>query len=569
MGSPVLAAEQLYAQYSFLELSLPVAELEAYARDGTLSDTLATYADYLQPQQLQQLRAVLTTQLNLTPQTLSSLLSTPVGKVLLDRASTIIQSPSEGSSPEALHTALLAAAADPEGLTPISLMRHFPDAGIQIDLTEGIALFQSVEALMQQTEAAVTLVQQRAMTVSEAPSSEATAAHGAPLQTLKQSGSYTWDTLTFTLTDRTPKRLQLTGKARRFPVDLYIPERPEPAPVLVISHGFSADRSTYASFARHLASHGFAVAVPEHPGSSAQRVQAWLAGQIEEQPQALEFLDRPLDVTFLLDELERRSARRPKLKGRLNLEQVGIFGHSFGGYTALALGGGTLNFSTLRQDCGPQVKQTLNVSQILQCQVLELPQENYDLADARVKAVLAVSPMTRSIFGQQGLEQVKQPVMMLSASMDTVTPSLLEQIQPFTWLPNKHKYLVVIKSASHFSTSDAIPDEEIVWKLPPALVGPSPSVARGYLKVLGTAFFQTHLLGSPKTTLSAVNQLSDPSLPLSMVRQLSAQDLVPILEQLALTSSSSTIPENQLLTESRGMHLDYGTGTPKSAIVRP
>ncbi|MGB7416045.1 MAG: alpha/beta hydrolase, partial [Thermosynechococcaceae cyanobacterium] len=342
-ASSVSAAEQVYVQYSFLELSIPVTELETYAKNGQLSETLQTYAEYLQPEQLQQLRAALTTKLNLPPRRLSSLLSTPVGEALLARASTIIQSKSQGASPDALNTALVAAASDPEGLTLISLMRHFPDVGIQVDVTEGVALFQSVEQLVQQTQAAVALIQKQA--IATPPTS---AADSAVLESLQKSGPFKSDTLTIQLQDNTPKRLQLTGKVRQFPADLYMPRRSEPAPIIVISHGFSADRSAYASFAKHLASYGFVVAVPEHPGSSAKQTQAWLAGEIDQPSQALEFIDRPLDVSYLLDDLTQRSTTDPQLKGRLNLNQVGVMGHSFGGYTALAVGGGKLNFAALR-----------------------------------------------------------------------------------------------------------------------------------------------------------------------------------------------------------------------------
>ena len=526
MISPASAAEQIYAQYSFLELSIPVAELEIYAKEGRLSRNLEPYADYLNPEQLKQLRSFLNTKLSLPSSNISRLLGSPVGEVLLARASTIVQSKSEGASPEALKKAVIAAASDPEGLTLVSLMRHFPDAGIQLDLTEGVALFEAVQQVMQQTKAAMALVQQRS--TAAAPPDEDVAG----LQALQTSGSFTWKKQSLRLQDQTPKRLQLTGKARQFPADLYVPDRSDAAPVIVISHGFSSDRWAYVSLAEHLASHGFVVAVPEHPGSSAEQARAWLAGEAEDASEALEFIDRPLDVTFLLDQLTLRSSFDPSIQGRLNLKQVGVIGHSFGGYTGLALAGGTLNFPALRRDCGPQIQETLNISQILQCQALELPQAEYTLADARVKAVLAISPLSSGIFGAEGLGQVQAPVMMVSGSIDTVTPSLQEQIQPFTWLPQTQKYLVLIESASHFSTQDERPADQKVWTLSSQLVGPSPHVARQYLRALGTTFFQTHLQGQSPNLLSsyAVQQLSQPSLPLSLIRQLSAEDLKPVLE---------------------------------------
>ncbi len=72
-----------------------------------------------------------------------------------------------------------------------------------------------------------------------------------------------------------------------------------------------------------------------------------------------EFINRPLDVKFLLDELENRDKSDPSIQ--LNLQQVGVIGQSFGGYTALALAGASLNKEQLQKDC-QKLNDSLNVS---------------------------------------------------------------------------------------------------------------------------------------------------------------------------------------------------------------
>jgi predicted dienelactone hydrolase len=86
------------------------------------------------------------------------------------------------------------------------------------------------------------------------------------------------------------------------------------------------------------------VAVSEHPGSDAKQLQALLSGRADEVTSPREFIDRPLDVKYLLDELTRLSQSEPGFQERLNLQQVGVIGQSFGGYTVLALAGAKLNF---------------------------------------------------------------------------------------------------------------------------------------------------------------------------------------------------------------------------------
>ena len=104
--------------------------------------------------------------------------------------------------------------------------------------------------------------------------------------------------------------------------------------------------------AEHLASYGFAVAVLEHPGSNAKRFQEYFAG-LASPPEPEEFINRPLDIKYLLDELQRLEKSDPTLHGKLNFQQVGAIVQFFGGYTVLTLAGAKINFEQLRQDCNP------------------------------------------------------------------------------------------------------------------------------------------------------------------------------------------------------------------------
>lgn len=199
-----------------------------------------------------------------------------------------------------------------------------------------------------------------------------------------------------------------------------------PAPVLVISHGLGADRTNFATLAQHLASHGFAVAALEHPGSNGQQLQNLMRGAAKEAADPSEFINRPMDVSYLLDELGRFNRSSLLLQGRLNLQQVGVLGHSFGGYTALALAGAELNFTQLQQACHPGNNITpglANISLLLQCLALDLPmKKTYRLQGRRIRAVFAMSPISSSIFGQKGLRQIQVPVMLIAGSHDAIKP---------------------------------------------------------------------------------------------------------------------------------------------------
>jgi predicted dienelactone hydrolase len=544
IGRPVSAAERVYVTYLLFQSSIPVSALETYAKEGRLTNDLAVYAKYLKPSQLEQLRAALQERIDLDPITISQFLYTPIGERLLQRVSEVIRPESEQSGYYALRSALILAAADPGGLTALSLLRNFPDAGIRVDLSQGVEIFDKIQELVKQTNAAVVAVRQQFQ--AEARAEPKVNASG--IQMLEKPGPFAWEKITLQLNDASAVRLALTGAARTFPADIYLPKLPQlqPRPVIVVSHGLGSNRMSFAYLAEHLASFGFVVAVPEHPGSSASQLQALLTGEANDVSKPTEFVDRPLDVKFLLDELGRQNARAttsrspagPSFRGRMNLQQVGVIGQSFGAYTALALAGAKLNFVQLQQDCGARLNDTLNISLLLQCQVASLPQRNYDLSDSRIKAAIAVNPIDSSVFGQQGLRQIKIPVMLVAGSADTVAPSLPEQIQPFTWLTTVQKYLVLIEGATHFSTiGETAPSTQAI-AMPPGLSGPTTDLARRYLSALGVAFFQIYTADQASyayfLTPTSVGALSREPLKLSITQKFTSKEL-----EAALNSQES------------------------------
>lgn len=127
----------------------------------------------------------------------------------------------------------------------------------------------------------------------------------------QQPGPFASKIQTFVLSERLRNRTLLT--------DIYLPQVPTPHPVIVISHGLDSDCTSFAYLAQHLASYGFAVVVPEHPGSNAEQLQALLEGRADRVIPPSELVERPLDISYVLDELSRLSEVEPGFQGRLNL----------------------------------------------------------------------------------------------------------------------------------------------------------------------------------------------------------------------------------------------------------
>lgn len=522
LGAPAMSAERLYLSYGALERSISVSSLEDYAREGKLDDDLYVYSQYIDAKQLEAFRKVLLTKANLSPIAISQFLYTPQGEVLLRRLGKVIQPESRDTGFYALRAALILASAEPEGLTPLNVFRKFPTRGIRIDLQRTLQFAQRLGNEIDQT-------QQVSQTIRELADEEPNPLPpGTPLPNLTARGPFTWQRETLQLVDRSRRIVAALGGERVFPVDVYLPQtQARSVPVVVISHGLGSDRMTFQYLAEHLASHGFAVAIPEHPGSNAKQLQALLAGTVSEVANPSEFFDRPLDIKYLLDDLTRRAKSDPRYS-RLNLKGVGLLGQSFGGYTVFALAGASLNFPELRQACQTaQLDTTLNISLLLQCRAGVLPPIDYKLSDPRVKAIIAINPIISSVFGQSQISRIKVPTMIVAGNADTIAPALPEQIRPFTWLQTPDRYLAVIDQSTHFSTLGPSKDEGV--PVPPEIIGPTPFIARRYTNALSLAFFQTYLANQsqfrPYLSSAYAKALSQNPLRLSLVDALDLAQL--------------------------------------------
>lgn len=513
LGSAALAADDVTLSYGLLELSVSVSSLEAYAHDNQIDEELGVYLKFLSAKERADFREILTTPLDVTPVTLSQAFYDPLGELWLERLGEVIQTASWQNGARGLRGSLILAAGDAEGLTLLNVIRRFPTPTLRINSVEILEVVNTVVALLEETERAIATLQAQANT-------EIAAAEPVDFTQrldLTQPGALTWQTQTLELQD--------TRRNRALPVDLYLPDSEAPAPLVVISHGFAASRANFVDVAQHLASHGIAVAAIEHPGSNFRQVENLLEGNVSAAMAPNEFVDRPQDISYLLDTIESQNS----LNNRVDLNKVGVMGHSFGGYTALALAGAQLNGEQLQARCTDELTKvdSVNISLPLQCLALQ-SQFEQPVHDERIKAAFVFNPITSLVFGEEGLNQLKTPVLVVSGSADPVAPALPEQIRPFTWLTSAHKYLVLMHGGSHnYTQSDIL--------LPEQLSGSDPALAREYIKGLGLAFMQTHVVGqadySQFLQTDYAQYLSREPLPLTLVQDLTLEVIEPSPEQ--------------------------------------
>ncbi|MGD1866973.1 MAG: alpha/beta hydrolase [Phormidesmis sp.] len=459
--SPARSAEKVFLDYGFIGRSVPTTSLEAFAQNGTLDAELAPYLSDVSLEEQQSLQRLLGTPLtSLSPEmaetvgnpfVLSQWLYSPIGEILLGTAGQLVQTESRQSSPQAVRAAMILAAADMEGLSLLNVIRFYPTEGIRLNLPQILAFSGAIEANIETTEQLVEVTRQQ----SEAAANNEPALNYAALPMLADEPQFEVDVRSLILND--PER------DRTYPVDLYLPEDlstlPGPLPVMIFSHGYADTRShpeTVAA-ARSLAANGFVVAVPEHIGSNQTYQENLEKGLVDESFDVMEFIHRPQDIRFLLDTLTQKN--NSEFQGRLKLDRVGIVGHSFGGYTALALAGATVDVDLLKEQCAVDADFTpanVNIALLLQCRLLELetsPQlmqqlTDGTLADDRVGFVFAMSPLS-NLFGEEGVSHIQVPVAILGGGYDIATPVMQEQLTMFQGLETPQKYFYLGDNLSH------------------------------------------------------------------------------------------------------------------------
>jgi predicted dienelactone hydrolase len=190
-------------------------------------------------------------------------------------------------------------------------------------------------------------------------------------------------------------------RGKDVPIKIYYPDGLGPFPVIIFSHGAFGSRETYWALGEYWASYGYVSIHPSHDDS--RQDSGYRGGLMQVLRDSHLWESRPGDISFVIDSLPQIEKLAPELKGKLDPSRIGVGGHSYGAYTAQAIGAGV----TMPGESTPR-----------------------SFADRRVKAVVIMSPQGE---GEMGLT---------SRSWETMgLPTLLMY----------DKYDVELEGATHFT----------------------------------------------------------------------------------------------------------------------
>lgn len=222
---------------------------------------------------------------------------------------------------------------------------------------------------------------------------------------------------------------------RVVPVKVYLPTDLEaPAPVILFSHGLGGSRMNSVYLGKHWSEQGYVCVFMQHYGSDES---VWKEAAPGERMTAMKAaaslkstLDRFADVPFVIDQLERWHAddEHPAF-GKLDLEHIGMCGHSFGAVTTQAMMG--------QQFRGGRT-----------------------FADPRLDAFFAMSPSEpRGGTSADAFGDIQKPVLTMTGTEDgnPIEPNSLPATrrEVYRTLPEGDKYELVFEGAEHSAFSDA------------------------------------------------------------------------------------------------------------------
>ena len=527
---PSLAAEKITTFIGPLQISIAVDSIETFADEGKIESDLGLILNRLDEPARVEFRKLLQQRFdNISPDFISRYSRLTIAEGILHQIGEIVQPQPGINGIMEMRSAVISAAADKqEGLTIINVLRHFPSQNIYLDSGSLLKLGLNLRSITKYREAAIAeVIRQSDIEASASP------LNSDRLPDLSQPGTFEVQKQAMSFRVDRPRTKDI-GLSVPYDLnfELYEPQGiSKPAPLIIITQGFGATPDTYGYIAQQLASYGYAVASIEHRGTNLAKRLEYPNTELTSWITPSEFVSRPLDVTHLLDKFEDLVANNRAWTNRLDLHRVGVFGYSFGGYSALAIAGAEINFPRLEEECSTEELNPV-VSFTFQCQAKYLAPHSGKLKDPRIKAVFSVYPLTNPIFGKEGMSQIDIPTVIIAGGKDNVSPPVQNQIHPWLWLKTPDKYLALISQGGHLTTVK--PKDRGIEGIPKVeetpQTDPQGEIAIDYLESLSVAFFNRHLQGlqeyRPYLTADYAKRISQENLSIYLIQSLQPEQLV-------------------------------------------
>lgn len=302
--------------------------------------------------------------------------------------------------------------------------------------------------------------------------------YGAPDEWQYHVGKTVFQTVSMSAT------LKDEALGKNVPVRVTMPQADGKYPVIVWSHGALGSKDDYEPLARVWASSGYVVIQPTHsdsltlmPFEERRKVAEALSRGKFPFGVLKNWKERPGDISFVLDSLQRLCEFIPRLKGHIDESCIGVGGHSFGAFTTQLVAGA----SVPAPDGG-----------------------RLTFTDERPKAFIAISPTgvggvgIGGLFDKRSFEGIKRPMLIITGSNDFAMGFLPAEWRKvaFESLPKGDKYLLWIDGAYHnFGGISGMPRAARQWFMP-KLMGGENERHLEIVRSMTLAFWDAYLKGN-------------------------------------------------------------------------
>lgn len=260
---------------------------------------------------------------------------------------------------------------------------------------------------------------------------------------------------------------------REVPVRLRLPSGATNPPLVLFSHGLGGNLDAGTDWGEAWARAGIATLHLQHHGSDTEVLRQDGPRGLRKAADWTQLQARCEDVRFVIDELQRRRAELPAL----NLDAIGMSGHSFGAHTTLAVAG------------------------------QHFPLHRGSMADPRPRAFAAFSP-SPGHSRDTAFAPIKRPMLCLSGTLDGDVLGLGAgkahdgrfRREVYAALPKGDKAELWLDGADHMSFGGQTLSKRAIEHMPRRLERAPETIAqaerhRALIAAATTDWWRAHLLG--------------------------------------------------------------------------
>lgn len=204
-------------------------------------------------------------------------------------------------------------------------------------------------------------------------------------------------------------------------------------PLIIVSHGYPGTRLMMTYLTENLASKGYVVVAIDHTESTVRDRSGFSST----------LLNRPLDILFVLNEIERLSNDETSfLYSHVDTNNVGLVGYSMGGYGIINVAGAGFSEAGVTHPWGVpgghlKIRQAGNP-------------EYEKTIDKRIKAIFAMAPWGAKYFwNEETMKGLKVPSFFVVGDQDDIAGYEDGVKLFFDWAVNSRRYMLVFENARH------------------------------------------------------------------------------------------------------------------------